>query len=95
MGEQIAAQVLFGLPGAGRIGTFLGGATGTGISPGRLRCLHALYLTLHCRTLREATVQELRVIEARTAIPNFSVGTLVVAGAIPRLAADAQLNGWS
>lgn len=94
-GEQIAAQVFFGLPSASRVGTFLRGAIGTGIAPSRLRCLHALYLTLHCRALREATIQELRVVEARAAIPNFSMGTLVVAGAIPRLAADAQLNGWS
>ena len=95
MGEQIAAQILFRLPGAGRIGTFLCGAIGTGIAPSRLRSLHALCLTLHGRALREAVVQESGVVEARTAVPNFSKGTLVVARVIPSLAGDAQLDGWS
>ena len=94
-GEQIAAQVLFGLPSAGRVGTFLCGAIGTSVAPSRLRSLHALCLTLHGRALREAAVQELRVVEARAAVPNFSVGTLVVAGVIPSLARDAQMDGWS
>jgi hypothetical protein len=94
-GEQIAAQVLFGLPSAGRVGTFLRGATDTGIAPSRFRSLHALCLTIQGCAVRKAVVQEPGVVEARTAIPNFSVGTLVVAGVIPSLARNAQLDGWS
>ena len=94
-GEKIAAQVLFGLPSAGRVGTFLCGAIGAGVAPSRLRSVHALCLTLHGRALREAAVQKPGVVEARTAVPNFSMGTLVVAGVIPPLARNAQLDGWS
>jgi len=94
-GEQIAAQILFSLPSASRFGTFLCGAIGTGVAPNCFRSLHALCLTLHGRALREAAVQEPSLVEARTAVPNFSMGTLVVARAIPSLAGDAQLDGWS
>jgi len=94
-GEQIAAQVLFGLPSAGRVGTFLCRAIGTGVAPSRLCSLHALCLTIQSCTLREAAIQEPGVVEARTAVPNFTMGTLVVAGVIPRLARNAHLHGWS
>jgi hypothetical protein len=57
--------------------------------------VHALCLTLHGRALREAAVQKPGVVEASTADPNFSMGTLVVAGVIPALARNAQLDGWS
>lgn len=94
-GEQIAAQVLFALPCASRFGTFLRGAIGTGIAPSRLCSLYALCLTLQSCALREAAVQEPGVIEARTAVPNFSMGTFVAAGVIPSLAGDAYLDDWS
>lgn len=94
-GEQIAAQILFGLPSAGRVETFLCGAIGTGIAPSRFRSLHALCLTIQGCAVREAVVQETGVVKARTPVPNFSIGTLVVAGVIPSLARNAQLDGWS
>ncbi|HKV80527.1 MAG TPA: hypothetical protein VJP02_20420 [Candidatus Sulfotelmatobacter sp.] len=95
--EQIAAQVLFALPCTGGSGTILRGPISAGTSPSRLCSLNALCLTLQSHPLPDAAVQEPGMVKAGTAIPNFSIGALVVTAsdAVPNLACNAYLHGWS